>query len=196
MTSSPLALQDAVKTSPLRPLALAAVDVVCEAAADGSKRMRSRAPLAPYDPSLARLFRSAVERNPSGLFLAERDAGGEWRKLTYEAARRQVDALGVRRFDVGPDILKSNSFRIHRISMAPVVLNFSATMPTDLNGRTYASKCIGFPFGVVKETVVARVKSAGNGKACADFDRNPMTKIEPLLIQKAPKENIPFGEVV
>jgi feruloyl-CoA synthase len=93
MNSTPLALQDAVKTSPLRSLALAAVDVVCEAAADGSKRMRSRTPLAPYDPSLARLFRSAVERNPSGLFLAERDAGGEWRKLTYEAARRQVDAL-------------------------------------------------------------------------------------------------------
>src|SRR5262245_15927301 len=93
MNPSPLALQDAVKTSPLRPLALAPVDVVCEAAADGSRRMRSRAPLAPYDPSLARLFRSAVERNPSGLFLAERDAGGEWRKLTYEAARRQVDAL-------------------------------------------------------------------------------------------------------
>jgi feruloyl-CoA synthase len=90
---TPLALQDAVKTSPLRPLALAAVDVVCEAAADGSKRMRSRAPLAPYDPSLARLFRSAVERNPTGLFLAERDAGGEWRKLAYEAARQLVDAL-------------------------------------------------------------------------------------------------------
>ncbi len=55
--------------------------------------MRSTAPLAPYDPSLARLFRAAVERNPAGLFLAERDAGGGWRKLTYEEARRLVDAL-------------------------------------------------------------------------------------------------------
>jgi feruloyl-CoA synthase len=90
---TPLAVQDAVKTSPLRPLALAAVDVVCEVAADGSTRMRSRAPLAPYDPSLARVFRAAVARNPSGLFLAERDAGGDWRKLTYEAARQLVDAL-------------------------------------------------------------------------------------------------------
>src|SRR5262245_6877176 len=90
---TPLAVQDAVKTSPLRPLALAAVDVVCEVAADGSTRMRSRAPLAPYDPSLARVFCSAVARNPSGLFLAERDAAGDWRKLTYEAARQLVDAL-------------------------------------------------------------------------------------------------------
>jgi feruloyl-CoA synthase len=53
--------------------------------------------LAPHDPSLARLFRAAVERNPAGLFLAEREAGGalggSWRKLTYEAARKLVDAL-------------------------------------------------------------------------------------------------------
>ena len=58
-----------------------------------SLRLRSTGPLAGYDPSLARLFRAAVERNPGGLFLAERDAGGGWRKLTYEAARRPVDAL-------------------------------------------------------------------------------------------------------
>ena len=93
MNSSPLAAQDAVKKSPLRPIAFARPDVVCETAADGSLRMRSRMQLAPYDPSLARLFRAAVERNPAGLFLAERDAGGGWRKLTYEAARQLVDAL-------------------------------------------------------------------------------------------------------
>src|SRR5262245_24880287 len=93
MTSSPLALQEAVNTSPLRPIALATVDVVCEAGADGSTRMRSRTSLAAYGPSLARVFRSAVERNPSGLFLAERDAGGDWRKLSYAAARGLVDAL-------------------------------------------------------------------------------------------------------
>src|SRR5215510_562001 len=93
MTSSPLAVQDTLRPSPLRPIALATVDVVCEAGADGSMRMRSRTSLAAYDPSLARVFRSAVERNPSGLFLAERDAGGTWRKLTYEATRRLVDAL-------------------------------------------------------------------------------------------------------
>ena len=93
MNSSPLAAQDALKKSPLRPIAFARPDVVCETAADGSLRMRSRMQLAPYDPSLARLFRAAVERNPAGLFLAERDAGGGWRKLTYEAARQLVDAL-------------------------------------------------------------------------------------------------------
>jgi feruloyl-CoA synthase len=105
MNSSPLAAQDDAKKSPLRPIALARPDVVCETVADSSMRMRSRTPLAPHDPSLAQLFRAAVERNPSGLFLAERAAGGAssgtWRKLTYEAARRLVDALAQALMDRG-----------------------------------------------------------------------------------------------
>jgi feruloyl-CoA synthase len=79
--------------APPRPIAYAAPRIVCEEAADGSLRCRSTEPLAPHDPSLARLFRTAVERNPGGLFLAERGAEGAWRKLTYQDARPIVDAL-------------------------------------------------------------------------------------------------------
>ena len=79
--------------APLRPIAYASPKIVCERSADGSLRYRSTEALAPHDPSLARLFRAAVERNPGGLFLAERAADGGWRKLSYETARRQVDAL-------------------------------------------------------------------------------------------------------
>jgi feruloyl-CoA synthase len=77
----------------LRPIAYARPRVVCEPGRHGALLCRSSEPLAPYDPSLARLFRAAVERNPAGLFLAERDGGGAWRKLTYAAARPLVDAL-------------------------------------------------------------------------------------------------------
>jgi feruloyl-CoA synthase len=79
--------------APTRPIAYAAPKIVCEKAADGSLRCRSTEPLAPHDPSLARLFGRAVERNPGGLFLAERSGDGGWRKLSYEAARVTVDAL-------------------------------------------------------------------------------------------------------
>jgi feruloyl-CoA synthase len=81
------------ESAPLRPIAYAQPSIVCEEAADRSLRCRSAVALARHDPSLARLFRAAVERNPAGLFLAERDAGGSWRKLTYEQTRRLVDAL-------------------------------------------------------------------------------------------------------
>src|SRR5262249_20601367 len=87
--------------APLRPIAYGTPDIVCEKAPDGSLRCRSAIPLALHDPSLARLFRAAVERNPAGLFLAERDASGAWRKLTYEAARKLVDALAQGLLDRG-----------------------------------------------------------------------------------------------
>src|SRR5262249_57331921 len=79
--------------APLRPIAYAPPRIVLEKAPDGSLRCRSREPLAPYDPSLAQLFRAAVERNPAGLFLAERDATGGWRQLSHRAAPPLVDAL-------------------------------------------------------------------------------------------------------
>jgi feruloyl-CoA synthase len=78
--------------TPLRPIAYTPPRVVCERSSDGVLRYRSTEPVAAHDPSLARLFRAAVERNPAGIFLAERE-GGLWRKLTYAAARPVVDAL-------------------------------------------------------------------------------------------------------
>ncbi|HEY6992450.1 MAG TPA: AMP-binding protein, partial [Xanthobacteraceae bacterium] len=81
------------RAAPPRAIAYAPPRIVCEEAPDGSLRCRSTEPLAPHDPSLARLFRAAVERNPGGLFLAERGADGAWRKVSYEAARRAADAL-------------------------------------------------------------------------------------------------------
>ncbi len=79
--------------APRRPIAYAPPRIVVEKAPDGGLRYRSREPLAPYDPSLARLFRAAVEHNPAGLFLAERDVTGSWRRLSYASARPLVDAL-------------------------------------------------------------------------------------------------------
>ncbi len=87
--------------TPLRPIAYGAPSIVCETAPDGSLRLRSTVALAPHDPSLARLFRAAVERNPAGLFLAERDAGGAWRTLRYAEARPRVDALAQALIDRG-----------------------------------------------------------------------------------------------
>jgi feruloyl-CoA synthase len=78
---------------PVRPIAYGRPDIACEREPDGVFRLRSRTPLEPYAPSLARLFRAAVEAAPHRVFLAERDATGDWHKLTYEEARATVDAL-------------------------------------------------------------------------------------------------------
>src|SRR5262249_29401643 len=86
----------------LRPIAYARPRIGCEPGGNGALHCRSSEPLAPHSPSLAHLFRAAVERNPTGLFLAERDGGGAWRKLTYAAARPLVDALAQSLIERGP----------------------------------------------------------------------------------------------
>ncbi len=77
---------------PFRAVNFAPVAVERTDNADGTILLRSRAPLPDFDPSLAALFRRAVERAPAQLYLAER-AGDGWRKFTYEEARKAVDAI-------------------------------------------------------------------------------------------------------
>ncbi|MFL6970600.1 MAG: feruloyl-CoA synthase [Xanthobacteraceae bacterium] len=90
--AAPLVEHEATK-APVRPIAYGTPDIAWERETDGAFRMRSRTPLEAYEPSLARLFRAAVDAAPSRVFLAERDASGGWRKLRYEEARATVDAL-------------------------------------------------------------------------------------------------------
>jgi feruloyl-CoA synthase len=78
--------------APYRPIAFARVDVACDAIPAGGFRLRSRTPLAPYDPSLGRMFRTAVEAQPDRAFLAERGGDG-WRTLTYAVCRPIVDGI-------------------------------------------------------------------------------------------------------
>jgi len=59
---------------------------------DGSVILRSGIPLAPYADSMAGLFRAAATAHPGRVLVAQRNGGG-WRKVTYAAARRQVDGL-------------------------------------------------------------------------------------------------------
>jgi feruloyl-CoA synthase len=78
--------------APHRPIAFAPARAARAVDPDGTVRISCPAALGAYDPSLARLFRSAVEAQPTRTFLQER-AGEAWRKLSYERARRTVDAL-------------------------------------------------------------------------------------------------------
>jgi len=79
-------------SAPHRPIAFGPAQVTRTTDADGTIRLACSMPLGEYDPSLARLFRRSVEAQPGRTFLQER-AGNEWRKLTYEDARKTVDAL-------------------------------------------------------------------------------------------------------
>ncbi len=90
-----------VAKPPFRPIAYAPPKILCEPFPDGGLLLRSATPLAPYEPSLMRLFRAAVETAPARCFLAERDESGGWRKLSYEDARRTVDSIAQALLDRG-----------------------------------------------------------------------------------------------
>ncbi len=77
---------------PHRPIVFGSPQVHCERSSDGVFRIKSKEALGNYDPNLARLFRSAVEAQPTRIFIAERE-GEPWRKITYEEARPKVDAI-------------------------------------------------------------------------------------------------------
>jgi feruloyl-CoA synthase len=89
-----------VGAAPLRPIAYAPPATLSATAADGTLRLRASATLQAFDPSLARLFRAAVEAQPERTFLAER-AGEAWRALTYAQARQCVDAIAQGLIDRG-----------------------------------------------------------------------------------------------
>src|SRR4051812_16191443 len=84
--------QPAISAAPHRPITFAPARATRTDDPDGTIRVACPEPLGAYDPSLARLFRTAVEAHPSRTFLQERTGDG-WRKRTYEQARRMVDAL-------------------------------------------------------------------------------------------------------
>src|SRR2546423_9229643 len=79
-------------SAPYRPIMFAPAQVRRTDDPDATVRLSCPTPLGAYDPSLARLFRSAVAAQPGRVFLAERN-GDSWRKLTYQDTRRKVDAL-------------------------------------------------------------------------------------------------------
>src|SRR5471030_2768623 len=81
-----------VACAPVRPISFAPAHVERTVGRDGSIILSSRTALDAFEPNLVKIFRAAVETAPDRIFLAER-RGDDWHKLTYEQARRLVDAM-------------------------------------------------------------------------------------------------------
>jgi feruloyl-CoA synthase len=78
------------RTAPLRPVRMGAAAPEMERRADGCILIRSCTPLPACDRNLIEpLHRWAIE-TPDRVFLAQRDAGGAWRKLSYAQVRGMV----------------------------------------------------------------------------------------------------------
>ena len=78
---------------PLRPVKLGPADVVIERRSDGAILLRSPHKLPPYPRNLTERLVHWAKAAPDRVFLAQRDAAGAWRTLSYAQAYTQVRAI-------------------------------------------------------------------------------------------------------
>ena len=69
--------------APLRPVRLGKFDAVLERRADGAINIRAAQKLGRFDDTLAQPLEHWAKAAPDRMFLAQRDAQGQWRRLSY-----------------------------------------------------------------------------------------------------------------
>jgi len=81
-------------TAPLRPVRLGTLDPVVEHRAGGVIHIRAAQALGPYHDKLSQPLEHWAKAAPDRVFLAQRDAQGEWRKLSYAQVLSDVKRIG------------------------------------------------------------------------------------------------------
>ena len=85
------------KPHPLRAISFGDPAVAIERTSDGTIYLRPKTPLSNYPPRLTDRLHHWARVTPHAVFMAERVAGGSWRKLTYtellDASRHIASSL-------------------------------------------------------------------------------------------------------
>jgi len=80
--------------APTRAVRLGPQEVSVERRADGTMILRAKEPLGPYPNKLTEHLDHWAKATPDRVFMAERDAQGGWRTITYAQARAEARAIG------------------------------------------------------------------------------------------------------
>ena len=83
------------------PINFAPAQVAVEELPDGSMILRSPESLKPYSRCLGDLLHHWADRTPNSVFLAQRNAEGGWRKVTWAEALKAVEAIAQSLLDRG-----------------------------------------------------------------------------------------------
>jgi feruloyl-CoA synthase len=86
---------------PFAEIAFAPARVEMTPHPDGGFILRSPEPLGPYEASVGEMLRRQAKDHPARVFIAERDAAGGWRKVSYAEAREHADAIAQALLDRG-----------------------------------------------------------------------------------------------
>ncbi len=132
--SKPVSVADApfVETELARPAV--EVERIDSGPQAGGWRLRSPIPLGSYPDNLVLCLRRWAKEAPDRLFLAERDAEGAWRRITYGETARLADNIAGALIELGctPDrpiaILSDNSINFGLLHLAAMTIGVP-TMP-------------------------------------------------------------------
>ena len=91
---NPIRLPETAAAAPLRPVRLGAPDAMLDRRPDGTIYVRSGRPLAPFHGKLSEPLEKWARLAPDRVFLAQRDAEGQWRKLNYAEVLDRVKRIG------------------------------------------------------------------------------------------------------
>ena len=95
MTSAVKELRpDPAAAVPMRPVRLGPRDVVIDRRPGGTIHLRSPHALAPYPAKLTERLDYWAAAAPERTFMAQRDAAGGWRKLSYRETLSEVRRIG------------------------------------------------------------------------------------------------------
>jgi feruloyl-CoA synthase len=89
----PAEARDIRTTAPLRAARLAAPDAMLERKSDGTIYIRAAQPLPRYATCLSESLEKWAKAAPDRVFIAERNAEGAWRKLTYAEVLARVKEI-------------------------------------------------------------------------------------------------------
>ena len=90
-----------MRPAPVRDVPIGTAEVVLERRPDGATLLRSPEPLGPYPAKLTERFAHWARATPERVFIAERDASGAWRKLTYGEAFARFRSIAQALLDRG-----------------------------------------------------------------------------------------------
>jgi len=88
-------------SAPLRPVRLGSPDVTFEYRSDGTIHVRPTGTLPPYPRRLTDRLAHWATHTPDRLFIARRENGGDWRRVTYAEAFDSVRRIGQALLDRG-----------------------------------------------------------------------------------------------
>src|SRR5215216_658420 len=77
----------------MRPVRIAPYETIVQRTADGTVYMRSPRALGAYPTRLTERLEQWASAAPDRTFLAQRDAAGAWRRVSYHEALQQVRSI-------------------------------------------------------------------------------------------------------